>query len=66
MDKTIYLDTTEGLYKHHLKFLMYHELGHALLGRSDNDATRTIMNGLPKDWYVKQDYYIKELFQYNR
>jgi hypothetical protein len=61
----VYLDTTSFKYKFAKKFLVYHELGHALLGRGDNDVTHpSIMNGLPPDWDYNQEYYIKELFTY--
>lgn len=51
----------QTLYKR--KPLIYHELGHALLGRHDNGVSwPSIMNGLPFDYYQREQYYIDELF----
>ena len=62
-DNQITIDTTSYKWKFHQKFVMYHELGHALLGRGDNDTeNESIMNGLPSYWEINQDYFIKELF----
>jgi Zn-dependent peptidase ImmA (M78 family) len=67
-ENAMYLDTTKTLYKNHLKFLVYHELGHGLLDLRDNDwvddlgHSASIMNSLPPAWYVKQEYYIEQLF----
>lgn len=71
-DKMIHIDTTTGTYKTNLEVLIFHELGHALLGRGHKDdmfnllVPKSIMNGKSLPEYqnalFKREYYINELF----
>ena len=71
-ENAMYLDTTKILYKKHLKYLVYHELGHGLLDLRHNEEvnerghSESIMNSLPVGWYVNQDYYIEKMFKSSR
>ena len=58
----ILIDTSSWVYKQQPKWLVYHELGHALLNlpESENEG---IMNQMPRDWHSNSEKYIKELFE---
>jgi len=68
-DKIIYVDTTSIAYVFNKECLLFHELGHALLRRSHNEAllengeSASVMNELlPKSYLQNKEYYLDELF----
>jgi hypothetical protein len=61
--RNIYLDTTSHTYKVNKKRLVFHEMGHACLGRGDNEVPhKSIMNYFATDFKQNEEYYICELF----
>jgi Zn-dependent peptidase ImmA (M78 family) len=58
----ILIDTSSWVYKQQAKWLLYHELGHALLKLPESEK-EGIMNQMPRDWHSNSEKYIKELFE---
>lgn len=74
--KTIYLDTTSRAWKVNKEALIWHELGHYILGRGDINSSDTVVNGIRMKKSVMhfkavdrfsnmapiEEYFLKELF----